>query len=122
MKTSLLLSLAMLWPFLGFGQFQQSIDFIGSIDYSYRQVRSTRSGPRISEILEQIVGETGKMNWRLGVNFNQRIKNNFYFKTGLRLASVGYKGPVITDRPAGSLLVQTITDFWFAEIPLAACF
>jgi len=74
-------------------QTDQSIDLITGLEYSYRRLSSNSE----DEIVKQIVDrrdrtEAQKTNWRLGINYNKRVSNDVYLKSGLRLASVGYKG------------------------------
>ncbi len=70
-------------PFVSFSQINTSLDILAGIDYSYRNLNN-------NSILND--GETGKINFRFGFNFNKKVSEKFFFKTGLRFAAVGYKG------------------------------
>ena len=133
MKTSLVLSLLILLPFLGVSQINSSIDFLAGLDYSYRNLSTSSDDALVLGILEnREVGESGKINWRFGVNYNRNLTSKLFFKTGLRLASVGFAGEKKTDLRWGSELigggfeldpdlpreVQNINDYWFLEIPI----
>jgi len=127
MTSKLFILFIILLPVLGFSQVSPSIDLIAGLDYSYRTLNS--------ELLDgNRTRETGKLNWRGGLNYNQPITSQFFLKTGLRLASVGYKGENNTDvrwpsennggtwvpDPALPRELQLIYDYWFLEIPIAA--
>lgn len=113
-------------PILAFSQRNTSIDFITGIDYSYRSL----SGNSIIEEIRS--GETGKMNWRVGFNYNKRISEHLYIKAGLRFASVGYHGENRNLRfgneqdgtgtwipdPSLATELQVTYDYWFIEIPV----
>jgi hypothetical protein len=77
----------------------------------------------------------GKIAYRYGLNFNQRIKSNLYFKTGFRYAKVGYQSEVKELRfgndiqiaiASGDVVVEDIPthefqeeySYTFIEIPL----
>lgn len=135
MKIKIAFILFLLVPLVSFGQLNSSIDFITGIEYSYR---SLNMDPDSSSLPFNIIDlrnnrESGKANWRIGINYNKRLSNRFYLKTGLRLASVGYKGEKQTDLrwpseigpwgyqydPSLPHEMQLIYDYWFLEIPLA---
>lgn len=109
-----------------FAQKNTSWDIIAGVDYSYRYLTASGSGPQsVVEVRNKI--ESGKLNWRLGFNYNKRLVNNTYLKTGLRLASVGYVyklndlswGP---NEPEPIKTVRVSDDHWFIEIPLVLRF
>lgn len=134
MKSRHLVFFIALLPVFGFSQSLPSIDFIGGIDYSHRFLSETEPNvlniPSLAEVRKD---EVGKLNWRTGLNYNQPLTNNLYLKTGLRLASIGYKGANNTNvqwpsensggtwvpDPALAREVQLIYDYWFLEIPIA---
>jgi len=98
MKTSLVLSLLILLPFLVVSQINSSIDFIAGLDYSYRNLSTSSDDAIVLGILEnRDEKESGKTNWRFGLNYNRKLTNNIFFKTGLRLASVGFEGEKKTE-------------------------
>ena len=82
--------------------------------------------------------ETGKLNWRIGFNYNRRLTSRIFLRTGLRLASVGYKGEKNTDLRWPSEhdgnggwvadptlpreLANLIYDYWFVEMPIVGRF
>lgn len=65
-----------LLPFVAFSQFNTSIDFISSVDYTYRPTSF-------------IADEDGQLNFRIGGNFNFRIFDKITMKTGIRYAQIG---------------------------------
>lgn len=96
MRVNFLVTLILIIPFLGFCQINQSIDFVSGIEYSYRNLATASQNEIMSVILEsRDQTETGKLNWRIGFNYNQRLTDRIFLRTGLRLASVGYKGVII---------------------------
>lgn len=137
MKTTLILGLIILFPLIGFSQSNSSIDIVTGIEYSYRNLSISNQ----NEILVRIMDnrnqvESGKLNWRFGFNYNQKLTKYLYFKTGLRLASIGHKGEkrtgliwpsesedgVFVADPNLPSESQLIFDNWFIEIPLAIRF
>ena len=81
--------------------------------------------------------ESAKFNWRIGFNYNRRLTSKIVLKTGLRLASVGYKGEKKTGLRWGSEHdgmggwipdpslpheIQLVHDYWFTELPIAGRF
>ena len=128
MKVKLTATLILIIPMFGFSQISQSIDIVSGIEYSYRNLTTSSEDEIVTKILESRDNEeSGKFNWRIGFNYNQR----------LRLASVGYKGEKITGLRWGSEYdgmggwvpdpnlsheIQSIYDYWFAEIPIVGRF
>ena len=138
MKMKLIVILLFIAPIVGFSQINQSIDFVGGIDYSYRNLTTSSDDETIQERLDNLdEKESGKLNWRIGFNYNRKIAKQWFLRTGLRLASVGFKGEKRTDLrwagehdgmggwiPNPSLIheIQFVNDYWFAEIPIAGRF
>ncbi len=134
MKAKLIATLILLIPVLGFSQINQSIDFIGGIEYSYRNLTTSSNDATVLATLKNLDDkESGKFNWRIGFNYNRRLTNRLFLRTGLRLASVGYKGEKITGLHWGSEEngttdpslpheIQVVADYWFAEIPIVGRF
>lgn len=135
MRSRLVSLFVVMFPIFAFCQTAPSIDFITGIEYSYRFLKSTEPNViNIPDIVEIRKDETGKLNWRAGFNYNQPLANNLYLKTGLRLASIGYKGENNTDiqwpsensggtwvpDPSLPREVQLIWDYLFLEVPIAA--
>lgn len=136
MKTTLIATLVLIIPFLGFSQINQSIDVIGGMDYSYRSLSASgedATSMGIIEIRDNI--EIGNVSWRVGFNYNLRLTNKVFLKTGLRFASVGYKEKKRTGLRWGSEYdgeggwipdpslpheIQLVDDYWFTEIPIVA--
>jgi hypothetical protein len=126
MRTKLAL-FALLLPFFGYSQ-KNSIDLIGSFDLSYRALIS-QDFLGDSFIAER-EGEVPKLNWRAGFNFNQRLSEKWFLKTGLRFASVGYRSAKkelrFGDQHDGSggfdetsTRIQQLTiDYFFLEVPI----
>ena len=138
MKVKLTTILILIIPMFGFGQISQSIDIVSGIEYSYRNLTTSSEDEIVTKILESRDNEeSGKFNWRIGFNYNRRLTNKLFLRTGLRLASVGYKGEKRTGLRWGSEYdgmggwvpdpnlpheIQLIYDYWFAEIPIAGRF
>lgn len=100
MKTYCLALLFCGLPVLLFSQISRSsIDLIGGIEFSYRHliVSNENDSDRLNEKMNRDQGETGKIQWRAGFNYNRRLSPKVFFKTGLRAASVGYTGLNKTD-------------------------
>ncbi|HRD80612.1 MAG TPA: hypothetical protein PLL53_07630 [Saprospiraceae bacterium] len=138
MKAKFIFTLLAVLPISVFGQINQSIDFVGGIEYSFRHLTTSSQDIFVRRVLDdREAQEIGKLNWRVGFNYNRKISNNIFFKTGLRFASIGYKGEKITgiswgsehDGMGGWILdpslpheFQLVYDYWFTEIPMAGRF
>ena len=79
-------------PISVFCQKNASVDFILGIDYSHRMLSLENPNLPIDIVEMRDTAEFAKMNWRVGLNYNQRLSEKIFLKSGLRLASVGYKG------------------------------
>lgn len=137
LKRRLILGFLIL-PIILFSQFDQSIDIVAGIEYSYRRLSTTSEDDLVLRIKEMSdAGQSGKMNWRFGFNYNRKILKRIHLKTGLRLASVGYNGEKKTDltwitefdemgnwTPDPNLAreAQIIRDYWFVTMPIAGRF
>lgn len=134
MKCLLFTVLIALLPILGISQAASSIDVVSGLEYSYRTLSQIEPNVlNIPSSIETRRDETSKLNWRAGINYNQPITNNLYLKTGLRMASIGYKGRNFTDirwpsennggtwvpDPTLPREIQLIWDYLFLEIPIA---
>lgn len=138
MKIKFTVTLILIIPIFGFSQINQAIDFISGIEYSYRNLTTSSEEEIVVEIMENRDDkESGRFNWRFGFNYNLRLSNKIFLKTGLRLASVGYKGKKKTGLRWGSEHdgmggwipdpnlpheIQLVYDYWFTEIPIAGRF
>lgn len=138
MRVNFLLTLILIMPFLGLCQINQSIDFVSGIEYSYRNLVTSSKDEIRSVIVEsRDQTETGKLNWRIGFNYNRRLTSRIFLRTGLRLASVGYKGeknndlrwPSEHDGNGGWVAdptlpheLQLVYDYWFVEMPIVGRF
>ena len=122
-------------PYFVSAQTNSSIDFITGFEFSYRDLIVEGDGDILNTIIEVRKKETVKSNWRIGFNYNRKITNKFHLKSGLRLASVGYKGGKITGLVWGSEIdpamggtgmpdpslpheVQFVYNYWFIEVPI----
>lgn len=137
MTRALILAFISFTPFWGWSQFNRSIDVMGSLDYGYRTI-STDAEEAITKLIvdKRNEKELPKLNWRIGVNFNQRLSNKFVLKTGLHLANDGYttkKKDLIygsefdefgnyTPDPSLPRKSHFVYNYWFAEIPLVGRF
>lgn len=138
MKPKFIFTLMAILPIAGYSQINQSIDFVSGVEYSYRMLTSSSEDRVVWSMLEDRDDqEIGKLNWRVGFNYNRKISKNIFLKTGLRFASIGYKGEKITgirwgsehDGMGGWILdpslpheFQLVYDYWFTEIPMAGRF
>ena len=125
-------------PLFSFSQVKSSVDLVGGVEYSNRYLNNTSDDPAIQAVFEQRKGEAGKMNFRVGFNYNRRLTDRWWIKSGLRLASVGYRSAKIdnlqwpsefdpvtgayTPDPTLPHELQTSTDYWFVEIPVMGRF
>lgn len=126
MKTEAILIVFFL-PLFGYSQ-TNSIDLIGSLDLTYRALITQEFIG--DNIIEERQDEVPKLNWRAGFNFNQQLFEKWFLKTGLQLASVGYRSAKkelrFGDQHDGSggfdetsTRIQQLTiDYLFLEIPL----
>jgi len=136
MKTKLITILILILPILGFSQINQSIDFVSGLDYSFRQLSNSSEDP-IIELVKKNRDELeiGKLNWRIGFNYNNKLSSKIFLRTGIRLASVGYKTKKIglrfgsqhdgmggftpSNDPSLTSEIRLVTDYWFIEMPVA---
>ena len=88
MKQILLYLSLFLFPLFTYSQLNSSLDLIGGIEYGYRNLSSS-SVPVVVSVRDDI--EIGKINFRIGFNYNKRLSEKIFFKTGLRFAISGYK-------------------------------
>ena len=102
-------------------------------EYSFRWLRNTDNLISSNAILDIREGESPEINLRYGLNYNHRLTNSIFLKTGIRFASLGYQGIKKTDLRWGSQSdgnggviidpnlpqeVQIKNSYWFIEIPL----
>ena len=124
-------------PLFSFSQVKSSVDLVGGVEYSYRYLNNTSDDPIIQIIFDSRDGETGKMNFRGGFNYNRRLSKHLWIRSGVRLASIGYKfektelrWPSEYDPNTGEYTpdptlpheLQAINDYWFLEIPVMGRF
>lgn len=128
MTRRLIIAFVICFPFIAFSQKKASIDVLGGVEFSSINLDNSYSW--------RDVKDSGKMNWRFGLNYNRQLTNKFFLKTGLRLASVGYNGAIKTLKwpsevdslgnwvpdPTLNHKRQYIYDFWYLDIPLAGRF
>ena len=135
MKTIHIFLLLLFIPFISFGQINQSIDFIGGLDYSYRNLSGGSDNPLESNLIENLANEEhGKLNWRFGTNYNKRLNKKVFLKTGFRIAREGFKARTDISRRLGRKITDDMIfpegfhkeiygyNFWFLEFPIAARF
>ena len=128
-----------LLPLFCASQINTSLDFVGGIDYSYRNMRANKNPNSSDTTIVRIFDETesGKVNFRFGFNFNKRISDKFILKTGLRFTNLGYQrkyeqdelrwgnqqtgGVFNPDNPSEqSAISKFIYNYLFLEVPLIA--
>ena len=133
----ILLFLLVSTPSLIFAQFTSSIDLVGGFDYTYR------TGSPENLFNGQATGSKKKdipnLGVRFGINYNQRILEKLYLKTGIRYAAFAYSTEKITGLIWGSEIqnglaqggtwtpdpalpheIQFRYEFSFLEIPIIA--
>lgn len=138
MKNKLTTLLFLAFTSLMYAQHNSSIDLVGAIEYSYRTYSYSGNDDLFIRLVEERnEEEKGKSNWRFGFNYNKRLTNKLFLKTGLRLASIGYKGEEQTGLRWGSdhdgmggfspspdptipREVQIIDNYIFLEVPIMA--
>ncbi len=132
MKTKIILILLIV-PILGFGQTKSTIDLVFGTEYSYRFINSVTDKSYDNYYINSRQGETGKINYRIGANYNLRLGDKFWFKTGMRLANIGYQD-VQNNRHRNSICLQNgllpsiqyfpkkvtevVYDYYFLEMPV----
>lgn len=132
MKIRIILIL-LLFPVICSAQVKSTIDFIFGVEHSNRVLKTDSDEYFMNIIMDSRKGESGKINFRVGFNYNQPLANKVYLKSGIRLASVGYKGekktglifPSEIDPTSGVQNdpnlpneIQFFYDYWFIEIPI----
>jgi len=135
MKLKSIAILLLIIPFLSSAQMNSSFDFIVGIEQSYRSLSLAPDAFVPINIIDlRDTNESAKFNWRIGFNYNKRLSNKFFLKSGIRLASVGYKGEKQTDLRWPSEIsqegymydpslfheLQLVYNYWFIEVPLVA--
>ncbi len=137
MKLPIIFLSLFLLPLFCISQINTSIDFVGGIDYSYRNMKTVKNSSFSDSLIVRLFDEDeiGKTNFRIGFNFNKRISKNTFFKTGIRFVSTGYQrkydanefrwgnqqtGGVFNPDLPGDLptLSKLIYNYTFIEIPL----
>ncbi|PHI19026.1 hypothetical protein CEQ90_14725 [Lewinellaceae bacterium SD302] len=79
-------------PLLVFGQNNQSIDFVGGLEFSYRSLSEEGSNTYQKQYIDRRnEDDEARLNWRLGLNYNYRLGAKTWLRTGIRAASVGYR-------------------------------
>ncbi len=139
MKRISILTALFFLPLLVFSQINTSLDFVGGVDFTYRNMTTVKNASFSDSLIVRIFdeNETGKINFRFGFNFNKRISKNIFFKTGLRFASLGYQrkydvnelrwgnqqtgGVFDPNIPGeGATISKLIYNYLFFEVPLIA--
>lgn len=121
---SIFLSFLLIPTFL-FCQKKSSIDIIGSADYSYRSLSDRgEDGPlgSVPDILQNVINERqdnelGRIKARVGFNYNGQLNQKLFFKTGIRLASIGWVE--FRDDPLSTVMIKNATEHFFVDVPIA---
>lgn len=93
-----LLCICITCPFILVGQIKSSISTIIGVDYSYRVLQNTSNESVVKAIYTARQNrEIGKLNYRIGFNYNRKISEKLWSESGFRLASIGYKDKKLTD-------------------------
>lgn len=119
------LLLAMLFPAFSFSQYLTSLDFISSVDYN-------ENAHRLVEFREPIsrgsISSRSTFNYRIGANFNARLYDAVYLKTGIRYSEMGLRNMEYVDEfntfwdpsvVGSSNFVHISYYLRFIEIPIA---
>lgn len=122
MKLKLIIFSLVLIPIFLHGQSKSSVDLIGSADYVYRNLSSDAEDPNSVVSIPDLIDfmddhQKGRLKARFGFNYNRKINQKLFLKSGLRLATVGY----ITDSRASSFdleVAKLSTEHLFLEVPL----
>lgn len=138
MRIKLISIIILTIQFLGNSQIDNSIDIITGIEYSHRNLSSLNNDASSLGVIERRNSvESGKSNWRFGLNYNHKLSNKIFLKSGIRLISIGYKGEKQTDLRWPSEIdpnfgwvldptlpheIQLTYDYWFIELPFATRF
>ncbi|MEL7122594.1 MAG: hypothetical protein AAFO07_24320 [Bacteroidota bacterium] len=135
-KTQLIVLLSFTFPSLGYNQVNSSIDLVAGFESSFRNLSTSNEEQAIQDILTRRNDtEEANTNWRFGFNYNKRLKNKVFLKTGLRLARVGYNeivdgliwgtehdgmGGFNNVDSSFDRTVQVSRGFFFLEVPVVA--
>jgi len=79
-------------PILAKGQLNSSVAIMLSMDYSYRHLYANEDSEPAQLLLELGKEESWKMNYRFGFDYNQKLTNKVFLKSGLRFANFGFIG------------------------------
>ncbi len=118
---------------LGLNAQDSSVDVMLGLDYSFRHLYFQADDPSTNFMVEARAAEAPSINARFGLNYNHKIGEHKWIKTGLRIADLGYKLGLTTDLVWPSELetgvfifdpslpheIQFINNLIFIEIPLA---
>jgi len=134
MKKTIFIALLLLSIQIGNAQLIRSIEFMMSIDNSYRSLSlETENEFTESILLRRQTREIPKLSSRLGFTYNQRLAKTLSLKSGLRIARIGYQDKKQTDlrwpsevdingdwTPDSSLPreLKQSREYWFLEIPV----
>ena len=98
MSSRLTVCLLLLLPGVLLCQFDRSVELTGGIDRTYRHLSASDDDLTLDRIISnRDNAEEGKYNWHVGLHYNHRVGRKFFLKTGLQLASMGYRDKPRTD-------------------------
>jgi len=109
-------AILILFPIILSSQINSSIDFIAGIDYNFRTLNTNDDSETVAKIMNYRKDETGRLNWRIGLNYNKKLTTKIFLKSGLRLASVGYA--MFDSKNSNWLEIHSTSDYWYLEIPI----
>lgn len=128
-----ILSVLIILPFISGAQSKTSFEITGSIAYSFRDINENKTVERFKTYISRKNTEKAAVRGLLGINISQRIANNFYIRSGLRLVDAGYifpddirlkwgtqgvDGQFIANIPSGEEGYSTSLNHLFLEVPL----
>jgi len=131
MKNIFLFIVSSLFPFVLLSQFNNSIEVIAGLDYSYRSI-SERDSLASQSLLNYYEGDIPKLNWHSGLAFNFKLKQKLHLKLGIQYSAIGYKHENQTDINFGGQFdgtenppiinsdvteVQIIKDYQYINLP-----
>lgn len=127
-------SILISFPFLMEAQLNSSLDIIFGMDHSFRTLSASDENPDYQNIIEVRRIEKPQFNYRFGLNYNHRVNDHIFLKTGIRMARIGYivkeddnlRWPSEHDgmggwKPDPNLPhnIKFVEDHFFIEIPFA---
>lgn len=107
MKIKLTLLFFLILPGVSISQFRTSVDIVGGYDYAYKIIDNTNS----------FTLKRPRKGFRIGGNYNVRVMEQGYFKTGIRYVRQGYQQlDLLLSSPN---IYKEFIDEYYIEFPLS---